>query len=157
MGTLTSFALIVFGIMFWGVIAVLNRYTSQGWPLTLPSIAGTILTIGVVADSSVVIFERVREEIRRGKSVRTAADSGFSNALKTILDANFVTFIVAVALVILGVGPIRGFAVALAVGVILNIITTVFFTRSMLALLVRVKAFESPWFIGARAQEVANR
>ncbi|MCX7757385.1 MAG: protein translocase subunit SecD [candidate division WOR-3 bacterium] len=97
--------------------------------LTLPGIAGIVLTIGMAVDANILIFERIREELRAGKRVRTAVDSGFSRAAITILDANITTIITTIALYFFGTGPIRGFAVTLMVGLIINIITAVVIGR----------------------------
>lgn len=149
MGIVAALSLISFGILLWGVIAAINRFTPQGWPLNLPAMAGIILMIGVAADSCVVIFERVKEEVRAGKKVTIAAEAGFSHSIITIIDADLVTFLVALALAFIGVGPVRGFAVALASGIIIDLMVTYIFTRSILAVLVRVKPFDRPAFLGA--------
>lgn len=150
MGIVAGLSLIAFGIIFWGVISGINRFTSQGWPLNLPAMAGVILMIGVAADSCVVIFERVKEEIRSGKKLTVAVETGFSNSIVTIIDADLVTFLVAMALAFIGIGPVRGFAVALAAGIIIDLVVTYIFTRSFLAFLVRVKPFDRPAVLGAR-------
>lgn len=100
-----------------------------GATLTLPGIAGIILTIGMAVDANVLIFERIREELRLGKPPRAAIDSGYGKALVTILDANVTTFIAALVLFQFGTGPIRGFAVTLSIGLIASFITAVFMTR----------------------------
>jgi preprotein translocase subunit SecD len=97
--------------------------------LTLPGIAGIILTIGMSVDANVLIFERIREEIRLGKTPRTAIDSGYSKALVTILDAQLTTLIVALVLFQFGTGPVRGFAVTLSIGIIASLFTAIFLTR----------------------------
>jgi preprotein translocase subunit SecD len=100
-----------------------------GFTLTLPGIAGIILTIGMAVDANVLIFERVREELRAGKGVVAALNAGFSKAFLTIVDSNLTTIIAAAFLFLFGSGPIRGFAVTLAVGLIANIFTAVFVSR----------------------------
>ena len=97
--------------------------------LTLPGIAGIILTIGMAVDANVLIFERIREELRMGKTPRTAIESGFSKAIVTILDANVTTFIAALVLFQFGTGPIKGFAVTLSIGIVASFITAVFIAR----------------------------
>jgi preprotein translocase subunit SecD len=97
--------------------------------LTLPGIAGMILTIGMAVDANVLIFERIREELKLGKTPRTAIESGFSKAIVTILDANVTTFIVALVLFQFGTGPVKGFAVTLSIGIVASFITAVFITR----------------------------
>ena len=99
--------------------------------LTLPGIAGIALTIGMAVDANVLILERIKEELRAGKPVRTAIDLGYKRAFVTILDANITTIITAVVLYFMGTGPIKGFATTLIIGLVINIITAVFFTRSV--------------------------
>lgn len=97
--------------------------------LTLPGIAGIILTIGMSVDANVLIFERIREEVRLGKTPRTAIEGGYSKALVTILDAQLTTLIVALVLFQFGTGPVRGFAVTLSIGIIASLFTAIFLTR----------------------------
>jgi len=97
--------------------------------LTLPGIAGIILTIGMAVDANVLIFERIREELKIGKTPRTAIESGYSKAIVTILDANVTTFIAALVLFQFGTGPIKGFAVTLSIGIVASFVTAVFVTR----------------------------
>ncbi len=100
-----------------------------GATLTLPGIGGIILTIGMAVDANVLIFERIREELRLGKPPRAAIEGGYAKALVTILDANVTTFIVALVLFQFGTGPVRGFAVTLSIGIIASFVTAVFMTR----------------------------
>lgn len=101
--------------------------------LTLPGIAGIVLTIGMAVDANVLIFERIREELRAGKSAINAIDTGYSRALGTILDANITTFIAAIILFWLGSGPIRGFAVTLSIGILTSVFTAFTLTRLFVA------------------------
>ena len=105
--------------------------------LTLPGIAGIILTIGMAVDANVLIFERIREELRAGKTVRAAIDAGYSNALSAILDANVTTFLVGVVLYQFGTGPIRGFALTLCIGIISSLFTAFFVTRVIFDVITR--------------------
>jgi preprotein translocase subunit SecD len=100
-----------------------------GATLTLPGIAGIILTIGMSVDANVLIFERIREELRLGKSARAAMEAGFSRAVVTILDSNVTTMIAALVLLQFGTGPVRGFAVTLMIGLVSNVLTAVFMAR----------------------------
>jgi preprotein translocase subunit SecD len=100
-----------------------------GATLTLPGIAGMILTIGMAVDANVLIFERIREEMRLGKPTRAAIEGGYAKAMVTILDANVTTFIAALVLFQFGTGPVRGFAVTLSIGIVASFITAVFVTR----------------------------
>src|SRR5262245_20108749 len=97
--------------------------------LTMPGIAGIVLTVGMAVDTNVLIFERIREEMRHGKTIRAAIDLGYKNAFRTILDAHVTTLLSALFLFQFGTGPIKGFAVTLALGLIANLFTAVFFTR----------------------------
>ena len=102
--------------------------------LTMPGIAGVILTMGMSVDSNVLIFERIREELRTGKTVRAAIDVGYSRALLTIIDAHVTTLITAGVLFIFGTGPIKGFAVTLSLGIITSMFTAIVGTRSVVNL-----------------------
>lgn len=116
------------------IIAILSIL---GATLTMPGIAGIVLTVGMAVDSNVIIYERVREERRLGRSLVQSLDSGFSKALATIVDANFTTFIAAVILFYLGSGPVRGFAVTLAIGIVTTVFTAFTLTRWLVALWLR--------------------
>jgi preprotein translocase subunit SecD len=102
--------------------------------LTLPGIAGIVLTIGMAVDSNVLIYERIREESHAGRSIISALDAGFNRAFATIVDSNVTMFVVAAILYFLGAGPVRGFAVSLALGILTTIVTAVTMTRMMIAL-----------------------
>ena len=95
----------------------------------LPGIAGMILTIGMAVDANVLIFERIREELRLGKTPRSAIEGGYSKALVTILDANVTTLIAALVLFQFGTGPVRGFAVTLSIGIVGSLFTAIFLSR----------------------------
>jgi len=116
------------------IIAIL---TVLGATLTLPGIAGIVLTMGMAVDSNVIIFERVREERASGRSLVQSLDSGFARALATVVDANLTTFIIAVILFYMGTGPVRGFAVTLGIGIITTVFTAFTLTRWMVALWLR--------------------
>ena len=102
--------------------------------LTLPGIAGIVLTMGMAVDANVIIFERIREELRKGRAIASAVNSGFSQAITTIIDANLTTLVAVVFLYLLGSGPIKGFSVTLGLGVITSMFTAVMVTRMMLVL-----------------------
>ena len=101
--------------------------------LTLPGIAGVILTIGMAVDANILIFERIKEELRLGKTVRSAVDAGFDRVFSTIIDTNITTLVAALFLFQFGTGPVRGFAVTLAVGLLANIFTATFASRTFFA------------------------
>ena len=109
-----------------------------GATLTLPGIAGIVLTIGMAVDSNVLIYERIREEAHMGRSIISALDAGFKRAFATIVDSNVTMFVAAAILYFLGSGPVRGFAVSLALGILTTIITAVTMTRMMIALWYRI-------------------
>src|SRR6185369_3956489 len=103
----------------------------SGATLTLPGIAGVILTIGMGVDSNVLIFERIREELRAGKAPGAAVDQGFAHAWITIIDTHITTIVSALILFIFGSGPVRGFAITLAFGLFANLFTAVFVSRAI--------------------------
>ena len=105
--------------------------------LTLPGIAGIVLTVGITVDSNVLIYERIREEVRGGRTPINAIDAGFTRALATILDSNITTFIAAAVLFYIGTGPVRGFAVTLGIGIITTVFTAFTLTRLIVAYWVR--------------------
>jgi preprotein translocase subunit SecD len=107
--------------------------------LTLPGIAGIVLTVGIAVDSNVLIYERIREELRGGRNAISAIDAGFKRALSTILDSNITTFIAAAVLFYIGTGPVRGFAVTLGIGIITTVFTAFTLTRLIVAGWVRWK------------------
>ena len=108
-----------------------------GATLTLPGIAGIVLTMGMAVDGNVLIFERVREELRSGKTVRAAIDVGFERAFGTIIDSNLTTLIAALFLFQFGTGPIKGFAVTLSLGILSSVFTAVFVSRTIYMLVLR--------------------
>ena len=124
-GTIADFALI------WNIFLVLAVLASLEATLTLPGIAGLILTVGMSIDSNVIIFERIREELRKGKTTKAAIDSGYNRALTTIIDANVTTVIAALVLYQFGTGPIKGFATVLFWGILISMFTAVFVTRTI--------------------------
>jgi preprotein translocase subunit SecD len=116
------------------VVLVIALLSLVGATLTLPGIAGILLTIGMAVDSNVLIYERVREEQRMGRSAVTALDAGFVRALGTIIDSNLTTLAAGLALFIFGTGPVRGFAVTLSIGIITTVFTAYTFTRLMVSI-----------------------
>ncbi|MGH9338329.1 MAG: protein translocase subunit SecD [Acidobacteriota bacterium] len=121
------------------LLAVLASFEAT---LTLPGIAGIILTIGMAIDANILIFERIKEELGLGKTVRNAVEAGFGRVFTTILDTNLTTFIAALFLFQFGTGPIRGFAVTLAAGLLANIFTATFVSRTLFSLLLRNRQVE---------------
>jgi len=124
-GTIADFALI------WNIILVLAILASLQATLTLPGIAGLILTVGMSIDANVIIFERIREELNKGKTPKAAIDGGYERALTTIIDANVTTLIAALVLWQFGTGPIKGFATVLFWGILISMFTAIFVTRTI--------------------------
>jgi preprotein translocase subunit SecD len=131
-GLFANIAVAVNVAMIFGVLSML------GATLTLPGIAGIVLTVGIAVDSNVLIYERIREEVRAGRTAINAIDAGFTRALATILDSNITTFIAAAVLFYAGSGPVRGFAVTLGVGILTSLFTAFTMTRLIVAYWVRM-------------------
>ena len=151
LGLVADLALLIYAAFFYGLILLIPI------TLTLPGIAGMILTIGVAADANVVIFERIKEEVRLGKSVRAAISSGYTKGFRTIVDANVVTLITAGVLFMAGTGSVKGFAFTLAVGVLVSMFTAVLATRAMLGVLSGFRWFNNAALMGASGQKVRWR
>ncbi len=133
LGVITVVGLSVFGSLVFGAYSVLG--STQGLTLTLASVAGIIVSVGITSDSYIVYFERVKEEIRHGRTVEDAASDGFSRAFRTILTADFVSFTGAILLWFLAIGPVKGFALALGLATVVDVIVAYFFTRPAVAML----------------------
>jgi len=127
-GIIADIALALNIFLLLGVLAWLN------FTLTLPGIAGMILTVGMAVDANVIIFERIKEELRSGKTVTAAVQSGYEKAFRTILDANMTTLIATFVLSQFGSGPIKGFAVTLSIGIVINMFASIFVTRLLFAI-----------------------
>lgn len=125
--------------------------------LTLPGIAGIILSIGMAVDANVLIFERFKEEIRKGKTLRSAMEAGFNKAFTTIFDSNITTIMAAVVLFYLGTGPIRGFAITLALGVLLSMFSAITITRELLRFLIGSNLIKNPAFFGCAAPKEVRK
>jgi len=136
-GVFANIAVAINVAMIFGVLSFLNA------TLTLPGIAGIVLTVGIAVDSNVLIYERIREELRGGRNAISAIDAGFKRALPTILDSNITTFIAAAVLFYIGTGPVRGFAVTLGIGIITTVFTAFLLTRLIVAGWVRWKRPQS--------------
>ena len=124
-GVIAIFALV------WNIILILAVLASLGATLTLPGIAGLILTVGMCIDSNVIIFERIREELSKGKTPKSAIEAGYNRAITTIVDANLTTVIAALVLYQFGTGPIKGFATVLFWGISISMFTAVYITRTI--------------------------
>ena len=127
-GALADIALMVNVILIIGALSAIQA------TLTLPGIAGIVLTMGMAVDANVLVFERIREELRRGRSVRAAIDGGYQRAISTIVDSNLTTLFAALFLYVFGSGPVKGFAVTLAIGIATSLFTAVMVTRMLIVI-----------------------
>jgi SecD/SecF fusion protein len=150
LGLVAVFGLAIYALLYYAAILLFNV------TLTLPGFAGLILTIGVAADANVVVFERIKEEVRAGRSVRSAISAGYGKGFHTILDANVVTMITALVIFLVAVADVKGFALMLLIGTVISLLTAVVATRAMLGLLSGFKWFDSPRFMGAGGQQTAK-
>ncbi|WP_371370736.1 protein translocase subunit SecD [Sporomusa aerivorans] len=142
-GFVANVALILYVMLLLASLKALNA------TLTLPGIAGIILSMGMAVDANVLIFERFKEEYRNGKTLRAAMDAGFSRAFATILDSNITTLIAAAVLFFLGTGPIKGFAVTLGLGIVLSMFTAITATRLILRMLIHANVIKNGKLFGA--------
>jgi preprotein translocase subunit SecD/SecD/SecF fusion protein len=131
------------------ILIIMYIYSQMEVTLTLPGIAALILSVGMAVDANVIIFERIKEEIRNGKSLRASIDSGFSKALGTIMDSNVTTFIAGTVLFNFGTGPIRGFALTLMIGIIASFFTAIIITKTLMKSLVHANIIKNKKFFGA--------
>ena len=122
--------------MMLNIVYQLAVLAALGATLTLPGIAGVVLTVGMAVDANIIIYERIREELRAGKSARGAVEAGFGRAFWTVFDAHVTNLVAGVVLYSYGTGPIRGFAVTLMIGIVANLFTSVWLSRSMFDFLV---------------------
>ena len=147
LGFVAALGLFVYALFYLALIKLIPI------TLTLPGIAGLILTIGVAADSNIVIFERIKEEIRHGRSMLSAITQGYRKGIATIIDANVITLITAFVLFVLATAGVKGFALTLGIGTIVSLFTAVLFTQAVLAVLGRAHFLRSPRFLGARERD----
>jgi SecD/SecF fusion protein len=146
LGLIASIALAAYGVIFFALIKLIPI------TLTLPGIAGLILTIGVAADSNIVIFERIKEEVRAGRSMSSAIAAGYKRGIATIVDANVVTLLTAFILFVMATAGVKGFAFTLGVGTIVSLLTAVVFTQALLGTMSRSRLLRSPSALGAGKQ-----
>src|ERR671913_233145 len=149
LGIVADLALLIYAFLLWGLIVIIPI------TVTLPGIAGIVLSIGVAADANVVIFERIKEEIRRGKTPRSAIQAGYDKGFRAILDGNVTTLITAFILFALSSGSVRGFAVLLAIGVMLSMFTAIVITRALLGLLSDRGIRPSPALMGVSKESIS--
>jgi SecD/SecF fusion protein len=150
LGLVAVLGLAIYAAFLYGAILIFNV------TMTLPGFAGLILTIGVAADANVVIFERIKEEYRAGKSIKAAIAAGYAKGFHTIIDANVVTCITALVLFAVATAQVKGFALLLLIGTVISLVTAVAATRAMLGLLAGFRWFDNPRFMGAAGQQGAK-
>ncbi|NLC11097.1 MAG: protein translocase subunit SecD, partial [Firmicutes bacterium] len=143
-GLVAGISLIVYLALVFAVLGALEA------TLTLPGIAGLILSIGMAVDANVIIYERIKEELKAGRTIFTSVNAGFERALRAIIDANITTAIAALVLFLVTSGTIKGFALVLLIGIVASIITAVLLTRYLLRLAARSKLIKSPAYLGLR-------
>ena len=146
LGLVTIASLALAGVITYAAVAILGAQI--GFTLTLAGIAGLIVAIGITADSFVVFFERVKDEVRDGRTLRSAVDRGWVRARRTIVSADFVSFLAAASLYFLSVGAVRGFAFTLGLSTIIDLALVFFFTHPLMTLLARSRTFSRPGFTG---------
>jgi SecD/SecF fusion protein len=151
LGLIAALALGAYGVIFFALIKLIPI------TLTLPGIAGLVLTIGVAADSNIVIFERIKEEVRAGRPMAAAIAAGYRRGIATIVDANVVTLLTAFILFVLATAGVKGFAFTLGVGTIVSLLTAVVFTQALLLSMSRSRLLRSPSVLGASRQRVRWR
>lgn len=139
------------------MLIVAYTYAALHATLTLPGIAAAILSVGMAVDANVIVFERIKEEMRKGKTIRVSIESGFSKALSTILDSQITTFIAGVVLYYFGTGPIKGFALTLMIGIIASVFTAVFITKILLRSFVSVFHITKPELFGVKPGQAAEK
>ncbi len=148
LGLIAVIALAAYGVIFFALIKLIPI------TLTLPGIAGLVLTIGVAADSNIVIFERIKEEVRAGRPMAAAIAAGYRRGIATIVDANVVTLLTAFILFVLATAGVKGFAFTLGVGTIVSLLTAVVFTQALLLSMSRSRFLRSPSVLGASGQSM---
>src|SRR5918998_1476429 len=151
LGLVADLALLIYAFLLWGLIVAIPV------TMTLPGIAGIVLSVGVAADANIVIFERIKEEIRRGKTPRTAIQTGYQKGFRAILDGNITTLITAFILFALSSGSVRGFAVLLSIGVVLSMFTAIVVTRALLGVVSSRGFHLSPGMMGVSKDEIGKK
>lgn len=141
-GLIADFALVIYSFILVGSMVALNAV------LTLPGIAGVILSIAMAVDCNIIIFERIREEISAGKTLRASVEAGFDRAIIAVMDANITTLIATAVLYELGTGPVRGFAVTLSLGIVASILTAIVLTKFLLRAVVATGSISNPKLFG---------
>jgi protein-export membrane protein SecD len=144
LGVVACVALVIYGVLFLGILNAIPV------TMTLPGIAGIVLTLGMAVDANVLIFARIRDEVAAGKTITAATGAGFRKAFRAVFDCNMTTVITAIVLFLTATGGVKGFALTLGIGVVLSFLTAVAVTRSMLNLLSGWRPFRSHRLLGLR-------
>jgi preprotein translocase subunit SecD len=163
LGLVAVFSLVIAGALTYAAVVILGE--TLNFALTLAGVAGLIVAIGITADSFIVYFERIRDEVRDGRSLRAALESGWVRARRTIIAADFISLIAAVVLWVLSVGGVRGFAFTLGLTTIIDLLVVFLFTKPIISLLARTRFFQSgsrwsglsPERLGAKKAAAADR
>lgn len=150
-GIVADIALVIFGLITFGCLNFIDA------TLTLPGIAGLILSAGMAVDANVIIFERIKEELRMGNTVRNAIDAGFSKGFVAIFDSNLTTLIITVILFTFGTGPVKGFAVTLTIGTLASMFTAITITKIILLTFITIFKLNKPELFGVRGKQHANK
>jgi preprotein translocase subunit SecD len=141
LGLVAVASLVIAAIISYCMFVILGR--QLGFALTLAGVAGAIVAIGITADSFIVYFERIRDEVRDGRTLRVAADAGWIRARRTLLAADFVSFLGAVVLYVLSIGSVRGFAFALGLTTVVDVVVAFLFTRPVVSILAATRWYQS--------------
>jgi len=146
-GLVSALALIIYSILLLGILALLQA------TITLPGIAGILLSVGIAADANVIVFEKIKEELRSEKSIRASIDAGYKRALVTISEANSTTLVACAVLYGLGEGAIRGFAITLALGIMCSMVTSLIVSKFIMKNVNSAGLFENLKFYGVRRSQ----
>ncbi|MFA5536199.1 MAG: protein translocase subunit SecD [Bacillota bacterium] len=144
LGVIANLSLVVYGVIVLAILYFLKAV------ITLPGIAGLLLSVGMAVDANIIIYERIKDELRNGKTLRAAVEAGFKRAFWTIFDANLTTLLSAIVLYYFGSGPIRGFAVTLSIGIVASMFTAITLTRWLLRITIASNFFNKPKYFGLR-------
>jgi len=156
LGLVASVALIIYTCMMIAIFKLSSMSSAWQITLTLPGIAGFILSVGMAVDANILIFERTKEEIRRGRGIMSAIEEGFKRAWTSIFDGNVSSIITALILINLGTGFVKGFAVTLIIGVLLSLFTAITITRTMLRFLMGEWIEKRLWLIGIKKKDIKS-
>jgi preprotein translocase subunit SecD len=155
LGLVVVFGLVTTAALLWGVISTLSH--TYGLTLDLSGVTGIIVSIGITVDSYIVYFERLKDEVRAGRSIRSSVDKGFTRAFRTIVAADLVSLIGAILLYFLAIGAVKGFAFFLGLATVIDVFTAYFFTRPIVILVGRTELFTNARWLGVARGLAAER